>query len=441
MEANLSPDLEGTNSLLMNRPMGWEYLRPFGAVNWTETFDMMIGELWKSRRAGGGAMGEQQLRRRRTKDGEGRRISAYICVYVSIQPGYPRRVDRSIEQDNANDEWQPRAFCGSGAARLSTGPRSVAWTYSSRPPPADFGSRDKSPCVAALLGAGAGAGAAPVPAAAIGDWPPVTCIAFRTLLSDSAARSASPASFVMPANTTTTRYNDHDNDNPPDSLIDHSVSLQYWNSISPDVNGMLGGFPQISRIDLRGSANFLAKVRRLIPALSAAGPLKLGVDCGAGIGRVTDGFLSNACEVVDVVEPVDNFARVIRDGPLKEHGKVADIYTTGLESWMPAKRYDLFWNQWCLGHLTDAQLVDYLSRCKDALADGGLIVVKENISTDADGEDIYDEVDSSVTRTDRKYRALFKDAGLALVKTEEQSGFPSSLKLFPVRFYALRPAA
>lgn len=231
-----------------------------------------------------------------------------------------------------------------------------------------------------------------------------------------------------------------DHSQPPDSLIDHSASLQYWNTISPDVNGMLGGFPQISRIDLRGSASFLAKVRRLIPALPTSGPLKVGVDCGAGIGRVTDGFLSKACEQVDVVEPVDNFARVIRDGPLKKDGKVGDIYTTGLESWTPSKRYDLVWNQWCVGHLADSQLVEYLVRCKDALSECGLIVVKENVSTDADGEDIYDEVDSSVTRTDRKFRSLFKDAGLNLVKTEEQSGFPSSLKLFPVRFYALRPA-
>lgn len=237
-------------------------------------------------------------------------------------------------------------------------------------------------------------------------------------------------------------HHDNGHDPPPDALIDHAASLQYWNSISPDVNGMLGGFPQISRIDLRGSANFLAKVRRLVPALSATGPLDLGVDCGAGIGRVTDGFLSQVCERVDVVEPVENFARVIRDGPLRtESGVVGDVYTTGLENWSPAKQYNLIWNQWCVGHLTDAQLVDYLARCKAGLSSSGVIVVKENISTSPEEEDIYDEVDSSVTRTDNKFRSLFQDAGLSLVKTEEQAGFPKSLKLFPVRFYALRPAS
>lgn len=224
----------------------------------------------------------------------------------------------------------------------------------------------------------------------------------------------------------------------PDSQIDHASSIRYWSSVSPNVNGMLGGFPQISRIDLRGSANFLAKVRRLIPSIKP-GTLALGVDCGAGIGRVTQGFLSNACEVIDIVEPVENFARVIRDGPLKQQGKVGDVYVTGLEQWTPSKPYDLIWNQWCVGHLTDAQLVAYLSRCKDALSESGLIVVKENVSTDADGEDIYDDVDSSVTRTDGKFKHIFKEAGLSLVKTEEQMGFPKSLGLFPVMFYALRP--
>jgi protein N-terminal methyltransferase len=223
-----------------------------------------------------------------------------------------------------------------------------------------------------------------------------------------------------------------------DSNIDHATSLEYWNSVAPDVNGMLGGFPQISRIDLRGSANFLAKIRRLVSAIPTTGPLPLGVDCGAGIGRVTEGFLSNVCEVVDVVEPVENFARVVRDGTLKRAGKVGEVFVVGLESWVPAKRYDLFWNQWCLGHLTDAQLVAYLMRCKDALSEGGVIIIKENMSTG--GEDLYDELDSSVTRTDDKFRALFTQAGLNLIKSEEQAGFPASLKLFPVRFYALRPA-
>jgi protein N-terminal methyltransferase len=223
-----------------------------------------------------------------------------------------------------------------------------------------------------------------------------------------------------------------------DSHIDHAASIEYWNSIAPDMNGMLGGFPQISRIDLRGSANFLSKLQRLFPSIRR-GKLGRGVDCGAGIGRVTEGFLSNVCAVVDIVEPVEKFVDEVRNGRLNAEGKIGEIYTVGLENWVPSHKYDLIWNQWCVGHLTDNQLVDFLKRCKEALTETGLVVIKENMSTDPEGQDAFDEIDSSVTRTDGKFRSLFQKAGLKLLRSEEQIGFPRQLQLLPVRLYALRP--
>lgn len=68
----------------------------------------------------------------------------------------------------------------------------------------------------------------------------------------------------------------------------------------------------------------------------------------------------------------------------------------GLESWEPTGEYDLIWNQWCLGHLTDDQLLAYLHKCRRILKEGGFVIVKENMGTM--GEDVFDEVDSSVTR-------------------------------------------
>ncbi|KAI9815998.1 MAG: Alpha N-terminal protein methyltransferase 1 [Pycnora praestabilis] len=228
---------------------------------------------------------------------------------------------------------------------------------------------------------------------------------------------------------------------PPDANIDHSKAIDYWQSISPDVNGMLGGYPQISRIDLQGSSNFLAKLKRQSPASPKV--LQRGVDCGAGIGRVTLGFLSRVCEVVDLVEPVETFTKEVLEGPsfaaLREGDKLGAVYVKGLEDWVPERKYDLVWNQWCVGHLTDAQLVAYLKRCRGALTEKGWVVVKENLSTDRDGEDIFDDVDNSVTRTDWKFRSLFKEAGLMIVKTELQTGFPKGLGLYPVRFYASQP--
>ena len=167
--------------------------------------------------------------------------------------------------------------------------------------------------------------------------------------------------------------------------------------------------------------------------------MKLAVDCGAGIGRITEGFLAHVCEQVDVVEPVERFAKVVQEGELFKSGRVGNIYVTGLEGWKPNTTYDLIWNQWCIGHLNDAQLVAYLGRCSGALSKCGWIVVKENLSTHQFGEDLFDELDSSVTRSDASFRTLFDEANLNVVKAELQTGFPKDLGLYPVKTYALRP--
>ena len=223
----------------------------------------------------------------------------------------------------------------------------------------------------------------------------------------------------------------------PDANISTSESLKYWNSISTTVDGMLGGYPEISRTDLKGSAIFFAKLRREQPSQSANIPLQRGVDCGAGIGRITAGLLTALCEVVDVVEPVEKFAQEVKDQKMVGSGSVGRVYVTGLEDWVPEAQYDLIWNQWCLGHLTDKQLVTYLEKCKKAVTIDGWIIVKENMGTNIHGEDVFDQQDSSVTRTDQKYRQLFKEADMRLIKTELQRGFPKGL--YPVRLYALKP--
>lgn len=220
-----------------------------------------------------------------------------------------------------------------------------------------------------------------------------------------------------------------------DSQINHAAAIAYWSSTPATVDGVLGGYPQVSRVDLQGSANFLAKLRRQSKHFPPAnGKLKRVVDCGAGIGRITKGFLNKVAETVDIVEPVVSFTDQVKDEPC-----VGKIYNVGLEGWHPDNGvvYDVVWNQWCVGQLTDAQLVAYLRRLPSVLQEGGWIVVKENMSNSYVGEDVYDETDSSVTRTDIKFRKLFEDAGLRIVLTEQQKGFPKDL--YPVRAYALQP--
>ena len=65
--------------------------------------------------------------------------------------------------------------------------------------------------------------------------------------------------------------------------------------------------------------------------------------------------------------------------------------------------FDVIWCQWCLGHLSDEDLVAFFRRCPAALRnkDEGLIVVKENLCQDGDDGSArvsFDEADSSLTR-------------------------------------------
>ena len=96
---------------------------------------------------------------------------------------------------------------------------------------------------------------------------------------------------------------------------------------------------------------------------------------------------------MDIVEPIAKFTNILNSMP-----GIGMIFNTGLEDWkLPLEyTYDLVWAQWCLGHLTDAQLVAYLQACAEALGEGGYIIVKENLTST--GSDMFDDEDNSVTR-------------------------------------------
>lgn len=67
--------------------------------------------------------------------------------------------------------------------------------------------------------------------------------------------------------------------------------------------------------------------------------------------------------------------------------------------------FDVIWCQWCLGHLSDPDLVAFFRRSRAALREKergkSLIVVKENLCQDLDDGTactLFDEQDSSLTR-------------------------------------------
>lgn len=260
--------------------------------------------------------------------------------------------------------------------------------------------------------------------------------------------------------------------NENDARITTAEQNEYWAQQSVDDNGMLGGYPQVSRVDIQFSRNFLHKLRRLHPASertsrSSDEKTKYAfgncLEVGAGIGRVTLGLLSSICGKIDIVEPLERFTAVLtaQDSPIVKSGQLRRVYNVSLQDWTADStpsyevgldadgevespnekkvRYDLIWNQWCLNYLPNPALVRYFRSLIPLLAPDGWIIVKENISTADGGEDTFWEEDSSVTRTDANFKLCFEQAGLMIVRTQLQTGMPKIL--LPVRMYALRPAS
>ncbi|GAA5932637.1 N-terminal protein methyltransferase [Sporobolomyces koalae] len=225
------------------------------------------------------------------------------------------------------------------------------------------------------------------------------------------------------------------------------------------------------------------------------------LDCGAGIGRVTSTVLLPLFDTVDLVEPVPSFvkqakkdalagkegwknlhARTDEDGDPQPVKRVR-IWRAGLQHFDPIapavpvptpssaspsvelfatvgnpdlefpdpaatldtteQGYDLVMIQWCIGHLSDDELAEFLKRSQKALRRGtdgkieGYIVVKENTCKDSEKDGrLFDDEDSSITRSDAAFKAVFKQAGLRLLRREVQQGFPK--ELFPVVAYALQ---
>ncbi|KAF7792966.1 hypothetical protein EIP86_004069 [Pleurotus ostreatoroseus] len=275
---------------------------------------------------------------------------------------------------------------------------------------------------------------------------------------------------------------------------DLQEGIEYWTSQPASYNGVLGGFGEgsLPRIDALGSRQFLqfilpnlcsvaSAVRLLTPSPPSHGKRLRALDVGAGVGRVTSDTLLPLFDDVVLVEPVEPFVRealararaskngtVAADAPyapwrgIREQTKSVTIIQGTLQSLDPAhpasgecKRlgrvgyvpletdsgFDVIWCQWCLGHLSDEELVAFFRRCHAALRnkDEGLIVVKENLCQDGDDGSArvsFDEADSSLTRSDAAWKKTFVKAGLTLIYEQLQLGFPEGL--YDVKMYALR---
>ncbi|XP_043275524.1 N-terminal Xaa-Pro-Lys N-methyltransferase 1 [Venturia canescens] len=213
----------------------------------------------------------------------------------------------------------------------------------------------------------------------------------------------------------------------------YTDAAKYWDKVPPTVDGMLGGFGFISNTDIEGSQGFL----KIIFKMKNAPEKNYALDCGSGIGRITKNLLTKHFKKVDLVEQSSKFLEAAKVSLASCSSRIGEFYPQGLQDFSPApEKYDVIWCQWVLGHLKDADLIQFFKKCIPALRNKGVLVVKENV-TSSDKLEI-DTQDSSVTRPLTELKKCFEKAGLICLSEQVQHRLPKGL--FPVYMFALRAA-
>lgn len=204
----------------------------------------------------------------------------------------------------------------------------------------------------------------------------------------------------------------------------YGKSLAYWKKQEPTVNGVLGGMEHIHGADIAESKEFIES----IPNVGRSRAL----DCGAGIGRITKNLLSLMFEKTDLLEPMHHMLEVAQKE--LDMDRVGHLLETSMEQVVLEETYDIIVVQWAAIYLTDEHFIEFFAKCRNALKAGGIIFFKEN--TSSVNKFIVDKDDSSLTRSDAHYKALFEASGVTLIHEAFQKEWPQDL--FPVKMYALR---
>lgn len=205
---------------------------------------------------------------------------------------------------------------------------------------------------------------------------------------------------------------------------------EHWESKDSSIKSVLGGSEITQLPDVKASNELLTGLiltKQLIP--------NRVIDCGSGIGRVTEHVLLNFFNEIDLMEQSSNFIATCKT-KFALNEKVKNIYHSSLQHFNFEREYDLIWIQWCLENIEDGDLNCFLKKCHKALSQNGMMIVKENYyKGDKEKDAIYAELDLSKQRSDSTYLDLFKNNGFVLKKHFLNPNWPSDF--MPLVVYVL----
>eukprot|EP01125_Pyxidicula_operculata_P009018 TRINITY_DN2979_c0_g1_i4.p1 TRINITY_DN2979_c0_g1~~TRINITY_DN2979_c0_g1_i4.p1 ORF type:complete len:264 (-),score=45.20 TRINITY_DN2979_c0_g1_i4:328-1119(-) len=142
----------------------------------------------------------------------------------------------------------------------------------------------------------------------------------------------------------------------------YGKSTNYWEGIPATVDGMLGGFEDVSNPDVRGSYTFVIDYVEGTSKHKLGSPIR-ALDVGAGIGRITQLLLSRIADKVDLLEQNPNFLKEAKEVVLKDHPNVDSYLCFPMQKFQFTKKYDLIWVQWVVIYLTDEDFISFFSVC------------------------------------------------------------------------------
>lgn len=225
---------------------------------------------------------------------------------------------------------------------------------------------------------------------------------------------------------------------------------KYWKNKKANIDDMLGGMKkEIHKIDIQTSNQIVKtywprnntnnkkkKKKKKADKQIVKNEEYYALDCGAGIGRVTEFVLGLRFDKVDLIEINPDFCKACKER-IGHKEYFGDVMAKSLHEFIPKHNYyHCIWCQWTLEHLSDDDLITFLKNCKKALNKSSkysYCVFKENVCRN--NLFFVNISASSIIRHQTVLEGMFEESGLNVVKVLDQKGFPQDL--WPQKIFIL----